>query len=364
VDFEYYELLQVSKTATKQEIKKAYRKLAMKYHPDKNPDDKKAEEMFKKINEAYEVLSDDEKRAIYDKYGKEGLQGNIGGGRGFADFADVFEEFGEFFGFGSRKKRRETPYNLDILFELELEFKEAVFGIKKEVEFNYFSVCQKCDGTGAKKSHSCPSCGGKGQIFIRQGFMSIGQTCPTCSGSGIIIDEYCEECNGAGYKENKDKVEVNIPAGIDTGIRMRVAGRGNEYFDKSRGDLYIQIVVKEDKIFKRRGNDIFVEVPIFFTSAILGDKIKIPTLQGEKELEIKPHTDDGKKYLFRGEGVTNIHTGMKGDLIAILKIVYPTKLTDEQRELLEKLHKSFGGEVHPHKSIFEEAIDKVKGWFK
>ena len=361
MDFEYYEILQVTKTATKSEIKKAYRKLAMKYHPDRNPDDKEAEEMFKKINEAYEVLSNDEKRAIYDQYGKAGLDGHMGSSGGFSGFEDIFEEF---FGFGGRKAQKQTPYNLDILVEVTLEFKEAVFGVKKEIDIEYYSICKTCDGSGAKKSHTCPTCNGQGQVFIRQGFMSIGQTCPTCSGSGIIIDEKCDECNGKGYKVNKDKVEIDLPAGVDNGMRMRIPNKGNEYFDGSRGDLYIQINVKEDKVFKRRDDDIFVEVPIFFTSAILGDKVKIPTLTGEKELEIKPHTKDNKKFIFKGEGIANVHTGRKGNLIAILHIVYPEKLTEDQKELLEKLHKSFGKEVTEHKSIFEEAIDKVKGWFK
>ena len=367
MDFEYYEILQVTKTASKAEIKKSYRKLAMKYHPDRNPDDKEAENMFKKINEAYEVLSNDEKRAIYDQYGKAGLDGNMGSSGGFSGFEDIFDDFfGGFGGFGGRKSkpRKQTPYNLDILYEVELEFKEAVFGVKKEIEFEYFTICQKCDGSGAKTSHTCPACGGKGQIFIRQGFMSIGQTCPECRGNGSIVDELCDECKGAGYKINKDKVDINLPAGIDNDMRMRVSAKGNEYYDKSRGDLYIQITIKEDKIFKRRGDDIYVEVPIFFTSAILGDNIKIPTLSGEKELEIKQHTKDGKRYVFKGEGIANVHSGRKGNLIAILKIVYPDKLSDEQKELLEKLHKSFGNEVHQHKSIFDEAIDKIKGWFK
>jgi molecular chaperone DnaJ len=367
VDFEYYEILQVSKTATKAEIKKAYRKLAMKYHPDRNPDDKEAEEMFKKINEAYEVLSNDEKRSIYDQYGKAGLDGQIGGRSsgfgGFGGFEDIFEEM---FGFGGRssKSRRETPYNLDVLVEVELEFKEAIFGVKKEVEYEYYTICKACNGTGAKKSHTCPTCGGQGQVFVSQGFMRIGQTCPTCQGSGIIIDEECEECKGAGYKINKDKVDLDIPAGVDDGMRMRMPNKGNEDFDGRRGDLYIHITVKEDKVFKRNGDDVYVEVPIFFTSAILGDKIKIPILTGEKELEIKPHTKDNTKYRFKQEGIANVHTGRKGNLIAILKIIYPEKLTDEQKELLEKLHKSFGKEVNAHKSIFEEAIEKVKGWFK
>jgi len=362
LELDYYEILEISRTATKAEIKKAYRKLAMKYHPDRNPGDKEAEEKFKKINEAYQVLSDDEKRSIYDRFGKEGLEGNIGGG-GFGGFGDIFEEF---FGFGgrNRQQRRETPYNLDILIEVELEFKEAVFGTKKEKEFKYYTICKVCNGTGAKKSKTCPTCGGQGQLFISQGFMRIAQTCPNCHGSGIIIEEECEECKGAGYKINKDKVELDIPAGVDSGMRMRVPNKGNEDFDGRRGDLYIEISVKEDKLFKRSGDDIYVEVPVFFTSAILGDKIKIPTLDGEKELDIKPNTKDNTKYRFKGAGVPNVHTGIKGNLIAILKIVYPEKLNEEQQELLEKLHKSFGKEVNKHKSIFEEAIEKVKGWFK
>jgi molecular chaperone DnaJ len=362
VGLEYYEILQVSKSATKAEIKKAFRKLAMKYHPDKNPGDKEAEEMFKKINEAYEVLSDDKKRAIYDRYGKAGLNGETGGSSGFGGWEDIFETF---FGSKGRRKRERTPeYNLDILYQLEIDFKEAVFGTKKEIEFEYFQICNKCNGTGAKKSHTCPVCNGAGEIFVRHGFMSISQTCPECKGRGTIIDEYCDECKGAGYKVVKDKVEITLPAGIDSGMTMRVAGRGNEDFERRRGDLYVEVDVKEDKVFKRVKNDVYVEVPLFFTSAILGDKIIIPTLNGEKELEIKPHTEDGTKYLFKGEGIPDVHSGIKGNLIAVLKIVYPTKLNEEQRELLEKLHKSFGKEVHPHKSIFEEAIEKVKGWFK
>ena len=367
MEFEYYEILQVSKTATKSEIKKAYRKKAMKYHPDKNPGDKEAEEMFKKINEAYQVLSDDRKRSIYDKYGKAGLDGQMGGRSsgfgGFEGFGDIFEEM---FGFGGRNKKpqRKTPYNLDILIEVNLEFKEAVFGVKKEEEYEYYTICKACKATGAKKSHSCPTCGGAGQVFMSQGFMRIAQTCPNCKGTGIIIDEECDECKGAGYKINKDKVELDIPAGVDDGMRMRVPNKGNEDFDGRRGDLYIHITVKEDKVFKRNGDDIYVEVPIFFTSAILGDKIKIPTLTSEKELDISSHTKDNTKYRFKGEGIANVHTGRKGNLIAVLKIIYPEKLTDEQKELLEKLHKSFGKEINEHKTIFEEAIEKVKGWFK
>jgi molecular chaperone DnaJ len=363
---EYYEILEVSKTSTKGEIKKAYRKLAMKYHPDKNPGDKEAEEKFKEINEAYEVLSDDEKRNIYDTYGKEALNGQ--GGRssgGFGGFEDIFNEFfGGGFGGGRRERKRETPYELDMLDIVNIEFKEAVFGTKKKIDFEYFKVCKSCDGSGAKTSHTCSTCGGQGQVFVRQGFMQIGQTCPHCHGSGKIIDEKCNDCDAKGYTVEKDSVEVNIPAGIDDGNRLRVTGKGNEYFDGSRGDLYIEISVKKDKTFQRHGDDVYLEMPIFFTSAILGDKVTIPTLNGEKEIEIKPHLEDRKEFRFRGEGIANVHNGLKGDLIAITKIVYPNKLDEEQNELLEKLHKSFGGEVNHHRSFLEEACDKVKSWFK
>ena len=360
---DYYEILGVERTATKVEIKKAYRKLAMKYHPDKNPGDKEAEEMFKKINEAYQVLSDDEKRAVYDRYGKEGLEG-----RGYKtdfDFSDIFDMFNDIFGGGFRSSKPEVqmPYDIDKAVEVTLEFEEAVYGISKEIEISYFKLCPKCQGSGAEEKETCPSCHGRGTIVMGNGFMRISQTCPQCGGKGFIAKKICAECQGKGYIVEKEKVKIDIPAGVDTGMRMRVKGRGNQDISGYRGDLYLIFNVKESKIFKRKGNNLIVEVPIFFTSAILGDTVKIPTLSGEKEIEIKPHTKDNTKIVFRGEGVADPNNGYKGDLIAILKIVYPKKLTDEQKELLEKLHKSFGGEIKEHKSILEEAIDKVKGWF-
>ena len=356
---DYYEILGVSRDATKVEIKKAYRKLAMKYHPDRNPGDKEAEEKFKLINEAYQVLSDDEKRAIYDKYGKEGLEG-----RGYkTDFSDIFDMFNDIFGGFGFEEYDETPYDLDKAIEINLEFEEAAYGVSKEIEIEYFSLCPSCRGTGAKTQTTCPTCKGQGRIVVGNGFMRIAQTCPNCNGRGYVIKEACNECRGRGYIIKKEKIHVDIPAGVDTGMRMRIPRKGNES-KRGRGDLYLIFNVKPSKIFKRKGNNLIVEVPVFFTSAILGDKIKIPTLEGEKEIEIKPFTKDGTQLRFKGLGLADPNTGYKGDLFAILKIVYPKKLTNEQKELLEKLHESFTGEIKEHKSILEEAINKVKSWFK
>ena len=368
MEIDYYEVLQVSRTATKAEIKKAFRKLALKYHPDRNPGDKEAEEKFKQINEAYEVLSDDEKRSIYDRFGKAGLEGNVGGRSGgfediFSDLNDIFESFG--FG-GSRRSREKIPYNLDLLIEVNIEFKEAVKGVTKTIKYDYLKSCDACNATGAKdgKTKTCDMCQGKGQVFIRQGFMSIAQTCPTCEGRGYIIEEKCDKCSGNGYISEEAEIEVKIPAGVDNGMRMRVAGKGNEY-KGHRGDLYLEIYVKEDETFKREGNDVFIEVPVFFTAAILGDTVKIPTLtEEEKELKIPAGVEDGKYFVFEGEGIKDIHSNRKGNLIAIIKIVYPKKLNEEQRELLEKLHESFGYERENHTSFLDEAINKVKSWFK
>ncbi len=359
---DYYEILGVSRNATKVEIKKAYRKLAMKYHPDRNPGDKEAEEKFKLINEAYQVLSDDEKRAIYDKYGKEGLEGR--GYRPSNDFSDIFDMFSEIFGgFGFEEEYDNTPYDLDKAIEVTLEFEEAAYGISKEIEIDYFSLCPVCNGSGAKRKETCPTCKGQGRIIVGNGFIRMSQTCPNCDGRGYIIKEKCPECKGRGFILNKEKIHVDIPAGVDSGMRMRIPRKGNEG-KRGRGDLYLVFKVKPSKIFKRKGNNLIVEVPVFFTSAILGDKVKIPTIEGEKEIEIKPFTKDKTQIMFKGLGLPDPNTGYKGDLYAILNIVYPKKLTNEQKELLEKLHESFTGEIKEHKSILEEAIDKVKSWFK
>ncbi|WP_419764723.1 MAG: molecular chaperone DnaJ [Arcobacter sp.] len=376
LDIDYYELLEVTKSADKSTLKKAYRQMAMKYHPDKNPDDNEAEERFKAINEAYQVLSDDEKRALYDRYGKAGLEGH-GQGRGgfssggFDDLSSIFEEmFGQsgFGGFGGqqRRQRKTYSYNLDIGVELKVEFNEAVFGAKKDVIYKYKTACKPCKGTGAKdgKLTTCKTCAGQGQVHTRQGFMTFAQTCPTCNGTGESVANKCKKCSGTGYEEKEEKFNVDIPEGVNDGNRIRVSNKGNIAPDGSRGDLYLQINVNEDPHYIRHDDDIYIEVPLFFTQVALGDTITIPGLRGELSLEIPMGTKDKEQFKFRNEGVKSVQGHGKGSLIVQIKIKYPKNINEEQKELLEKLQKSFGIESKPHEKNFENMFDKVKSWFK
>jgi molecular chaperone DnaJ len=373
-ELSYYEILEVTKNADKSTIKKAYRAMAKKYHPDKNPGDAEAEHNFKLCNEAYQVLSDDKQRSIYDRYGKEGLQGGAGGGRGgfggggFDDLSSVFEEmFGGFGGGGSKRRRGpEEKYPLDLGLNMSISFKEAVFGCEKELDFKYKDACTSCKGTGAKdgKVKTCSQCGGQGQVYMKQGFMTFSQTCPVCQGEGTEVADKCGDCKGQGFKEVKDTVTIKVPAGIDNENRLRVSGHGNQGKGGTRGDLYVTFHVEEDDTFIRHGNDIYIEVPVFFTQAVLGESIKIPSLTGELELELTQGTKDKAQFNFRNEGVTDVHGHGKGDLIAQVRLAYPSSLNDEQKELLEKLQESFGIESKPHESTFESAFDKVKSWFK
>jgi len=370
---DYYELLEISRDATDAEIKKAYRKLALKYHPDRNQGDKEAEEKFKLVNEAYQVLSDPQKRATYDRYGHEGLESN-----GFSGFSDmnmddlnsIFESFfgggfSGFGGFGRGSRTSQQKYPLDIQTEVELEFYEAVFGCEKDITYSYYTTCESCKGTGDAngEKQTCPECQGRGELYYRQGFMTFSQTCDRCGGSGTIVKTPCKECYGDGYVKKTETTTVKIPAGVDYGNRIRVGGKGN-VINGRRGDLYILMMVKDDEHFVRDGLDVYIEVPIFFTKAILGGKIKVPTLRGEKEITIPPSVPDKKQFILKGEGIEDVHGRGKGNQIVQIKIKYPKKLTDEQKELLEKLNESFGCESTPHESKFEELVNKVKNWFK
>ncbi len=373
-DLSYYEILEVSRDADKTTIKKAYRKLAKAYHPDKNPGDEEAEHKFKLCNEAYQCLSDDKQRSIYDRYGKEGLQGMGGGGGrrsagGFDDLGSIFEEM--FSGFGGASRRRQNPadmekYNLDMNVDMYLSFNEAIFGCEKDIEYTYKNACKPCNGTGAKdgKLSTCSQCKGQGQILMQQGFMTFSQTCPACQGVGSAPTAACKSCDGAGYQEERGSVTVKIPKGIDDGNRLRVSGKGNIGKRGTRGDLYITFTVKPDKHFQREGNDVYIAIPVFFTQAITGESLTIPSLTGELELKLDVGTRDKQHFTFKGEGIEDVHGHGKGDLIAQVNITYPKKLNDEQKELLEKLQESFGIESKPHESVLDSAIDKMKSWFK
>lgn len=371
----YYEILEIDQNADKTVIKKAYRRLAKEHHPDKNQGDAEAETKFKYINEAYQVLSDDKQRSIYDRYGKEGLQGMGGGGRsssgmgGFEDLGSIFEEMfgGGFGGGGSRRSRADMDkYPLDMNVDITISFNEAVFGCEKEINYKYKKACQSCNGTGAKdgKLSTCSQCQGKGQVYIRQGFMTFSQTCPVCNGEGTMPSEKCTDCHGNGYTEVKESVKINVPKGIDSGNRLRVGGRGNIGKKGHRGDLYVTFKVKADKHFIRSENDVYIEIPVFFTQAITGDEITIPSLTGELKLQLDVGTRDKQHFKFRNEGIEDVHGHGKGDLIAQVNITYPKKLTEEQRQLLSKLQESFGIESKPHESVLDSAIDKMKSWFK
>lgn len=363
-EFDYYEILEISRTASSEEIKKAFRKKAMACHPDRNPDNPEAEEQFKKINEAYEVLSDESKRATYDRFGKAGLQGK-GGSGGMGGFGDIFGDIFEgFFGGGgrSRRAREEMSFPLDFAMELKLEFKEAIFGCKKEIKNTYKVACSDCGGSGAKSKKTCPDCQGQGQIGIRQGFMTFAQTCSRCQGSGEVIEEKCPKCQGKSYATKEEKVEIKIPEGVDNGNQIRVSQKGNEDKNGRRGDLYLKLVVKDDEHFIRDGENLYVEVPVFFTSIILGAEVKIPSPRGELTLSIPPNSKDKQQFIFEGNGVKSLRGDFYGDLVAQIKIIYPQKLTKEQKELVQKLHESFGKHSEPYKSALEKAFEEAKKW--
>ncbi len=378
MEIDYYEVLEVSRDASGDEIKKAYRKLALKYHPDRNQGDKEAEEKFKLVNEAYQALSDPKKRAIYDRYGKSGLENQ--GFSGYSgmnsedimdDLSSIFESvfgrgFGGFGGFGDTSSRQRSKYPLDIESKIVLEFNEAVFGCKKEIRFSYKKPCDVCDGTGSedKKTETCSNCGGRGQVYYRQGFMTFSQTCDVCNGSGEVVKNRCKNCGGKGYEEVETKVSVDIPEGIDNNNQIRVSGKGNVNDYGDRGDLYVRVVVKEDEHFIRHNDDVYIEVPVFFTQAALGETLKIPTLRGEKELKLPVGAKDKQQFIFRGEGIKNVHTKREGNLIVQIAITYPKKLNDEQKELLKQLQDSFGYETVLKEDRFEGVFEKIKKWFK
>ena len=340
---DYYEVLGISRDAQEQEIKSAYRKLALKYHPDKNHGDKNAEERFKEAAEAYSVLSDPEKRARYDRFGHSGMQGGFRGfdPNIFGDFGDIL---GEFFGFGDifgGRRRGGPERGADLRYDLKISFREAAFGLKTKIKIPRQETCSSCDGTGAPKGKppvTCPACHGSGQVRYQQGFFSISRSCGQCNGTGRVITEPCETCRGKGRVHKQKVMEVKIPAGVDNGARLRIQGEGEAgSHNGPSGDLYVIIYVEEHPFFQRQENNIYCQVPISIAQAVLGSEIVVPTLEGEEKLKIPEGTQTGTVFRLRNKGIVNLGGRGHGDQFVTVNIVVPTKLTREQRQAFEKL---------------------------
>lgn len=366
---DYYEVLGVAKDASERDIKKAYKRLAMKYHPDRTAGDKNLEEKFKEIQEAHEVLTDQNKRAAYDRYGHAGVDPNRGGaGAGAADFGDIFGDvFGDIFGGGGRGGRQRARQGADLRYNLELTLEEAVRGKTVEIKIPTLVECDLCGGTGAKKGTSpktCPTCHGSGQVQMRQGFFAVQQTCPTCSGKGTIISDPCRKCNGAGRVEETKTLSVKVPAGVDTGDRIRLSGEG-EAGDSGApaGDLYVQVHVRDHDIFAREGNNLYCEVPLSFTKAALGGELEVPTLDGQVKLKIPVETQTGKMFRLRGKGVKSVRSGAVGDLMCKVAVETPINLNARQRELLAELEDSMGGAASKHRPKEKGFFDNVRKFF-
>ena len=350
---DYYEVLVVAKTASDDEIKKAYRKMAMKYHPDRNPDNAEAEEKFKEAAEAYEVLSDSEKRSMYDRMGHKAFEGGMGGGGGFGgggfSAEDIFSQFGDIFGgsFGGRSQQQRQRRGSDLRYVMELTLEEAVQGVKKTISFTAPAPCETCDGKGSKNPNdveTCKTCHGAGQVRMQQGFFSVQQTCNTCRGQGKIIKNPCNTCHGSGVKDRQQTLEVTIPAGVDNGDRVRLTGKGEAIRDGQAGDLYVEVVVREHEVFQRDGADLYMDVPVSFADAALGKEIEIPTLDGRVSLKVPEGTQTGKMFRLRGKGVKPVRTSMQGDLLCRIVIETPINLTSRQRELLKELQETMDGD--------------------
>ncbi|NMC74161.1 MAG: molecular chaperone DnaJ [Geobacteraceae bacterium] len=364
---DYYEVLEVHRNASETEIKKAYRKLAIKFHPDKNPGNNEAEECFKEVSEAYEVLSDPQKRAQYDQFGHAGLAGGgfSGGGFGFGagtPFGDIFGDiFGDLFG-GGRQQRGRGRRGDDLLYNLEISFEEAAFGVESRIEVPYNKRCSACGGSGAKPGTEpkvCPTCRGAGQVRFQQGYFSVSRTCNHCNGEGRIIDSPCGACRGTGSVRDTKTMSVKIPAGVETGNRLKLSGEGGQGTKGgANGDLYVAITVKPHPVFNRDNNDVICEIPISFTQAALGAEIPVPTLDGKMNLKIPEGTQSGRVFRLRDKGIPVLQGYGRGDQLVVIKVETPVNLNKKQRELLEEFARIGGEEIHPmKKNFFEKVVD-------
>jgi len=375
---DFYEILGVNRDASDDEIKKAYRKLAMKYHPDRNPDNPGAEEKFKEAKEAYEILSDSQKRAAYDQYGHAGVDPQSGmggfgggGGAGMGGFADAFGGiFDEIFGGragGGGGGRSNIYRGADLRYNLEITLEQAAHGTETKIRIPTMEECDSCHGSGAKagtQPKTCPTCGGSGQVRLQQGFFSIQQTCHKCHGTGRFIADPCTSCGGAGRIKQHKTLAVKIPAGVDEGDRIRLAGEGEHGVNGGPpGDLYVQIHLKQHAVFQRDHNDLHCEMPISFTTAALGGEIEIPTLDGAAAIKIPPETQSGRVFRLRGKGIKGVRSHTHGDLLCHVVVETPVNLTDRQKELLRELEESSRDTGHKHNPRAKSWMDKVREFF-
>ncbi|MDH3647411.1 MAG: molecular chaperone DnaJ [Gammaproteobacteria bacterium] len=367
-----YEVLEVARNATDAEIKKAYRRLAMKHHPDRNLDDTEAEASFKEIKMAYEVLSDQRKRAAYDQFGHAGVDGSAGGGPGGFDPGDVFGDifgdvFGDIFGAGGRRRASQVYRGADLLYQLDLDLEQAVGGASVNIDVPTMVACASCDGSGAadgSKAESCGTCGGRGQVRMQQGFFSVQQTCPRCKGAGQVITKPCGECAGQGRTRKTRTLSVKVPAGVDTGDRIRLTGEGEAGRSGGpSGDLYVEVRVRPHAIFERNGADLSSEVPVNYATAVLGGSVDVPTLEGQVALKIPAGTQSGRVFRLRGKGVKPVRGTAPGDLHCRVVVETPVSLSREQKELLKQFDDSLNADSGRHNPRSRTWVDGVKTFF-
>jgi molecular chaperone DnaJ len=368
---DYYDVLGVSKTATEAELKKAYRRMAMKYHPDRNPDDAEAEAKFKEAKEAYEILSDSQKRAAYDQFGHDAFsQGGAGGfgGGGAGGFSDIFGDvFNDIFGQSGRGGGQQAYRGADLRYRLEITLEEAVAGTTSKIRIPVNVECKTCDGSGAKEGTepvTCTTCGGHGQVRIQQGFFTMQQTCPHCRGTGKMIKDPCGDCHGEGLIQENKTLSVKVPAGVDTGDRIRLAGEGEAGSNGApAGDLYVEVSVQRHDVFTRDGSHLFCDVPLSFAAAALGGEVQVPTLDGKANLKIPEGTQTGQQFRLKGKGVKPVRGGATGDLMCRVVIETPVKLSAKQKALLEEFDETIKGDSSAHSPKHSSWLDAVKRFF-